>query len=97
MKLVEKIFGFINGIFLFIFLFGLLKYSAAIVGMLTSTIGILIIFLLLILPLIMGIIYSLKHVTQQTKGLSGFEKMLIAFPLLNLLIICGFILMMMLA
>ena len=90
MNYTEKIFGFINGIFLFIILLILLN-SAAIAGFLGTTMGILIGLLLLIIPFIIGIIFSLKHIIKKTKGFSLIEKAFIAFPLLNLLIIICFI------
>lgn len=86
----EKIFGFLNGIYLILILL-LFINSASILALLGTTLGILIGFIIFVLPFLIGIVFSLKHLIKKTKGLSLTEKAFVAFPLINLLIIIGFI------
>lgn len=92
MTTFEKIICAINGIYFFLIAYLLAKYVSAITALLTNTMGLLFLLLFFLLPLVLGIVFSLKYISRKKKMLSRMESILIAFPIINWAIILGFIL-----
>ena len=89
MKAIERLFGIINLVYTLLFIVFILKYATAILGVIGSSLGILI----TLLPIVIGSAFSFNHLIKKTKGLHIVDKILNVFALINLTILLLFFLL----
>jgi len=82
MKLIERIFGIVNGIYFLGFILFLLN-AATLATALVSPVTILI----LLIPIVIGVTFSFRYLFNKYRKLYFLDKILILLPLLNMLII----------
>jgi len=82
MTISGRIFGVINGIYMIGIIF-LLFQMGSVIAAVGNALGILV----LLVPILIGLIFSIKSLTRKSKKHSVLDKFLIAFPILNATII----------
>jgi len=90
MKTITKIFQVFNLIIFLLLVFGMLVLLGKLTAVLATTLGIII---LIVFPILIGVILTVIDLIRNRKNnrkTSLFEKVLAAFPFLNILILALF-------